>query len=199
LTTSALNGIIGLSPLLQRVLLSGLNGVTNETLATLFRTSLSIKVLNVSRCAFITGDALVTSRHPGLVELYASGIDGLDGAVLADIGRSFPALAKLDISDNETVTDTAIRSFVKPMGSHSEQRSTALRYFNISRCTRLTNAALCEMAGSMPLLECLEAADIGFRVHDHGFAALLRTTPRLRKLGKSPSKAFFAFEVRIRR
>jgi hypothetical protein len=151
----------------------------------LYKTSLSLKTLNVARCRSLSGQALSTPHHPLLLKLSASGIQDIDPEALGGLGRSFPNLLALDISDNETVTDLGLQRFLQPFDSGSGKRTTKLRSLNVSKCTALSDNAFFELVGTVPELECLEAAEIGSRIRDLGLAALLRTTPKLKKLGRS--------------
>ncbi|KAJ7134994.1 hypothetical protein C8R43DRAFT_894542 [Mycena crocata] len=149
------------------------------------------------------------SEYLLLKELRLSGLKHVDDHMMAALGRATPYLEVLDLSYMRQLHNTAVEAFVA-CGDEDEEddendlrivcltareagrnidesnryrrRVTRLRHLSLSSCLLLTDAALANLAHSVPKLEYLELAGIGSSIEDEGIIRLLNTTPILKRL-----------------
>jgi F-box/leucine-rich repeat protein 2/20 len=135
--------------------------------------------------------------------LRISGLKGLSTDLMVAVAKAFPHLEVLNLSFCRGLTDSAIEAFITPFARSDcptitltsrqmgfdpadqtlyTKRLTRLRHLSVSSCPLLTDTACAHLAYAVPDLEFFEMAGIGSAVRSEGLVAMLKTTPKIRRL-----------------
>ncbi|KAI0308103.1 hypothetical protein B0F90DRAFT_119489 [Multifurca ochricompacta] len=133
--------------------LSGIKGITDNTMAALGKAAPYLEVLDLSYCR----------------DLHNSSLDAF--------------IACADDFALDSISLTARQAGRNPTdGRRYRRRITHLRHLSLSSCTLLTDIACSHLAYAVPQLVLLELGGIGGELKDDGVVRLLETLPNLKKL-----------------
>ncbi|ORY83084.1 hypothetical protein BCR37DRAFT_379038 [Protomyces lactucae-debilis] len=168
---------------LAAVDVSGLQAIDASSLLALESHSPRLEALNISytKNVLVTGMAKTLKAWPELQDLRIAEC-GVSSAVMHSI-HGLKRLRRLCLSGCLNLKDTDLKTMIyghAPFGLHYPERTarmTHLVHLDISR-TRLTDACIQYMCGTLPKLEKLEVAGIT-ELTDAGITQLVQHCPRL--------------------
>ncbi|KAK9470842.1 uncharacterized protein V1510DRAFT_398513 [Dipodascopsis tothii] len=187
---NSLTQMVKSNPQLEHIDIAGVATATNTTCFAIGSFCQNLTYLDTSFCQYIDSSGIfdIVRTCGRLQHVKISGCRGIDDRALMKALRGLPDLARLDMAECKVLTDDSVRVLVsgstEPIPVHGQtQRPTveplrSLTHLNLSRCKRLTNRTLADLAHAVPNLQVLEVAGVlGFK--DEGFSRLLPTLNEL--------------------
>ena len=170
--------------------LSGLISATNATCRLLAQNCPNLESLDVSWCGGLDARGIrkIVDACEGLRELKAAEVARFEEAGIMQAIFKSNSLERLILSGCEAINDESIRIMVEGKNPDIDSlsgRTTApprkLRHLDLSRCTRMTSAAIKHLAYNVPDLEGLQLSGCE-TLTDEGFELLFPTLSKLTHL-----------------
>jgi F-box/leucine-rich repeat protein 2/20 len=187
LGTEAINHLLEQCSELQYLNLKGLHAVEASTLQVVARSNPLLQSLNLSRCFNISFCDLViflqSLQDSRITEFRIANLKGYgptSDKLLPTIAQCLPLLEILDVQGSPHIFDGGFRDFAAEYVKVG--RACGIKHLNLSSCSMLTGGTLLHLAPHLGHLEILELAGYGDRLQDAGLVAVIKRTPRLRKL-----------------
>lgn len=168
---------------LVHVNLTGLPGVSNDTMKTISKHCPKLEHLNITWCTNVStqGLQLIVRACPNLKDLRAGETRGWDNINFAVELFKRNTLERLILTNCDSLTDDFVSVLMQGMGSEMDYitgrvicEPRKLKHLDLSRCKNLSDSAIEAMAFNVPDLEGLQLSKIP-NLTDASLAALFPT------------------------